>query len=124
MADTWAWMQQEEPMPHERADEIGIGPVKEQRLLDAWSHRSGTGREHSGSWLRGESRDLSREFDSLPRVEVLRLGQRGSHTFKPADQAVPPVRRCQEPDRPQRVLRGAELPAGQLRVRRRCPRRR
>jgi hypothetical protein len=45
VADTWAWMQQEEPMPHERADEIGIDPAKEQRLLDAWSHRSGTGRE-------------------------------------------------------------------------------
>jgi 2'-hydroxyisoflavone reductase len=49
VADTWAWMQQEEPMAHERADEIGIDPAKEQRLLDAWFQRSGTGREHLGS---------------------------------------------------------------------------
>jgi 2'-hydroxyisoflavone reductase len=49
VADTWAWMQQEDPMPHERADEIGIDPAKEQRLLDAWLRRSGTGREHPGS---------------------------------------------------------------------------
>jgi nucleoside-diphosphate-sugar epimerase len=49
VADTWAWLQQEEPMPHERADEIGIDPAKEQRLLEAWFQRSGTGREHAGS---------------------------------------------------------------------------
>jgi hypothetical protein len=49
VADTWAWMQQEELMPHERADEIGIDPAKEQRLLDAWFQRSGAGREHAGS---------------------------------------------------------------------------
>jgi nucleoside-diphosphate-sugar epimerase len=48
VADTWAWMQQEEPMPHERADEIGIDPAKEQLLLDAWFQRSGTAREHAG----------------------------------------------------------------------------
>ena len=49
VTDTWAWMQQEEPIPHERADEIGIDQVKEQRLLDAWLQRHGTGRKHPGS---------------------------------------------------------------------------
>jgi nucleoside-diphosphate-sugar epimerase len=49
VADTWAWLQQEEPMPHERAAEIGIGPAKEQRLLDAWFQHLGAGREHAGS---------------------------------------------------------------------------
>jgi len=49
VADTWAWMQREEPMPHERAAEIGIDPVKERRLLDAWFQRSGSSREHAGS---------------------------------------------------------------------------
>ncbi len=39
VADTWAWMTSEEPMPHERAAEIGIDPVKEQRLLDVWNRR-------------------------------------------------------------------------------------
>jgi nucleoside-diphosphate-sugar epimerase len=47
--DTWAWMQQEELMPHERADEIGIDPAKEHRLLDAWLQHPGAGREHAGS---------------------------------------------------------------------------
>ena len=49
VADTWACMQQEEPMAHERAGEIGIDPAKEQRLLDAWFQRAGTSREHAGS---------------------------------------------------------------------------
>jgi 2'-hydroxyisoflavone reductase len=47
VADTWAWMQRENPMPHERAAEIGVDPAKEQRLLDAWVLRSRTGREHA-----------------------------------------------------------------------------
>ncbi len=33
---TWEWMRREDPMPHERADETGIDPAKEQRLLAAW----------------------------------------------------------------------------------------
>ncbi len=37
VADTWEWMTAEEPMPHERASEIGIDPAKEQRLLAAWA---------------------------------------------------------------------------------------
>jgi 2'-hydroxyisoflavone reductase len=43
VADTWDWMSREKPMPHERADEIGIDPAKEQRLLGAWQrYRLGT----------------------------------------------------------------------------------
>jgi nucleoside-diphosphate-sugar epimerase len=49
VADTWAWMQGEEPMPHERAAEIGIDPGKEQRLLDTWFQRSGSRRDGAGS---------------------------------------------------------------------------
>jgi 2'-hydroxyisoflavone reductase len=44
VADTWAWLNSEEPMPHERADEIGIDPGKEQRLLTAWQRRAGGSR--------------------------------------------------------------------------------
>jgi nucleoside-diphosphate-sugar epimerase len=44
VADTWAWMNREEPMPHERADEIGIAPGKEQQLLAAWKRRAGGSR--------------------------------------------------------------------------------
>jgi len=40
VADTWAWMNREEPMRHERADEIGLDPAKEQRLLHAWDRYS------------------------------------------------------------------------------------
>lgn len=39
VADTWAWMSREEPMPHERAAEIGVDPGKEQQLLAAWARR-------------------------------------------------------------------------------------
>jgi nucleoside-diphosphate-sugar epimerase len=39
VADTWDWMQHETPMPHERADEIGIAPGKEQELLTAWARQ-------------------------------------------------------------------------------------
>jgi nucleoside-diphosphate-sugar epimerase len=38
--DTWAWMSTEDPMPHQRAAEIGIEVAKEQRLLAAWKQRS------------------------------------------------------------------------------------
>jgi nucleoside-diphosphate-sugar epimerase len=40
VADTWVWLSREQPMPHERASEIGLDPTKEQRLLAAWQ-RSG-----------------------------------------------------------------------------------
>jgi 2'-hydroxyisoflavone reductase len=36
IADTWEWLGQEQPVPHERASEIGLEPAKEQRLLAAW----------------------------------------------------------------------------------------
>jgi 2'-hydroxyisoflavone reductase len=36
VADTWDWMGREDPMPHERAGEIGIDAAKEQELLAAW----------------------------------------------------------------------------------------
>jgi 2'-hydroxyisoflavone reductase len=49
VTDTWAWLQQEEPVPHARAAEIGIDPVKERRLLDLWFQRSGSGRDRTGS---------------------------------------------------------------------------
>ena len=39
VADTWAWMNREDPIQHERAGEIGIDPEKEQRLLAAWDRR-------------------------------------------------------------------------------------
>jgi|SRR5579859_12987 len=39
VADTWAWLGREQPMPHERANEIGLDPLKEQRLLAAWQSR-------------------------------------------------------------------------------------
>jgi 2'-hydroxyisoflavone reductase len=39
VADTWAWMGRESPMPHQRSSDIGVDPVKEQRLLSAWASR-------------------------------------------------------------------------------------
>lgn len=36
VADTWAWMNTEPPMRHERADEIGLDAGKERQLLAAW----------------------------------------------------------------------------------------
>jgi 2'-hydroxyisoflavone reductase len=42
VADTWAWMSRERPMPHERASAMGIEPAKERRLLAAWAGRPST----------------------------------------------------------------------------------
>jgi nucleoside-diphosphate-sugar epimerase len=42
--DTWAWMSTEDPMPHERAAQIGIDPAKEQQLLAAWEQHSARAR--------------------------------------------------------------------------------
>jgi nucleoside-diphosphate-sugar epimerase len=36
IADTWDWLRREEPVPHERAAEMGLDPQKEQQLLAAW----------------------------------------------------------------------------------------
>lgn len=36
VADTWAWLQREELMPHGRQRDIGLDPVKERSLLAAW----------------------------------------------------------------------------------------
>ncbi|MBM7790053.1 hypothetical protein JOD67_006733 [Tenggerimyces flavus] len=36
IADTWTWLGNHELMRHGRRDEIGLAPVKEQALLDAW----------------------------------------------------------------------------------------
>jgi 2'-hydroxyisoflavone reductase len=36
VSDTWAWLGREQPVPHERASEIGLDPAKEQRLLATW----------------------------------------------------------------------------------------
>jgi nucleoside-diphosphate-sugar epimerase len=36
IADTWDWLGREQPIPHERASEIGLDPAKEQRLLAVW----------------------------------------------------------------------------------------
>jgi nucleoside-diphosphate-sugar epimerase len=36
VADTWDWLRREDPVPHERAAEIGLEPQKEQQLLAAW----------------------------------------------------------------------------------------
>ena len=39
---TWDWLCLEDPVPHERAAEIGLDAVKEERLLAAWrKHASG-----------------------------------------------------------------------------------
>jgi nucleoside-diphosphate-sugar epimerase len=43
VTDTWAWLQTEEPVAHERANEIGIARDKETRLLAAWRGASGRG---------------------------------------------------------------------------------
>jgi nucleoside-diphosphate-sugar epimerase len=40
VADTWDWLAREQPIPHERATEIGLDPLKEQRLLAAWQSRN------------------------------------------------------------------------------------
>ncbi|HEY7145572.1 MAG TPA: NAD-dependent epimerase/dehydratase family protein [Streptosporangiaceae bacterium] len=42
VADTWEWLSREQPIPHERANEIGLAPAKEQRLIAAWQSRAGT----------------------------------------------------------------------------------
>jgi len=42
VADTWDWLRREDPVPHERATEMGLDAVKEERLLAAW-------REHTAS---------------------------------------------------------------------------
>jgi 2'-hydroxyisoflavone reductase len=36
IADTWDWLRREDPVPHERAAEMGLDPQKEQQLLTAW----------------------------------------------------------------------------------------
>jgi 2'-hydroxyisoflavone reductase len=36
IADTWDWLGREDPIPHERAAEIGIDAAKERQLLSAW----------------------------------------------------------------------------------------
>jgi nucleoside-diphosphate-sugar epimerase len=36
VADTWRWLQVEQPVPHERQAEHGLDPAKEARLLAAW----------------------------------------------------------------------------------------
>lgn len=36
VADTWAWLQHEQPVPHRRAIEHGLGPARETELLAAW----------------------------------------------------------------------------------------
>jgi nucleoside-diphosphate-sugar epimerase len=44
IADTWEWLSREQPVPHERAKEIGLDPAKEQRLLAAWQGDGRTAR--------------------------------------------------------------------------------
>lgn len=39
VADTWNWLCEEDPMPHERAAQIGLDAVKEEQLLAAWRER-------------------------------------------------------------------------------------
>jgi 2'-hydroxyisoflavone reductase len=39
VADTWDWMNSEDPMPHDRAAEIGLDAAKERQLLAAWERR-------------------------------------------------------------------------------------
>ena len=42
VAGTWEWLRREDPVPHERAAEIGLDAVKEERLLAAWrKHAAG-----------------------------------------------------------------------------------
>lgn len=42
VAGTWDWLRQEDPMPHERAAEIGLDALKEEQLLTAWrEHAAG-----------------------------------------------------------------------------------
>ncbi len=36
IADTWEWLCREDPVPHQRAAEMGLDPQKEQQLLAAW----------------------------------------------------------------------------------------
>jgi nucleoside-diphosphate-sugar epimerase len=48
VAETWTWMQHDEPMPHERAAEIGIDPAKERLLLDMWFKGSGSFKDRAG----------------------------------------------------------------------------
>jgi nucleoside-diphosphate-sugar epimerase len=36
IADTWDWLCREDPVPHERAAEMGLDSQKEQQLLAAW----------------------------------------------------------------------------------------
>ena len=37
VADTWAWLQREAPVPHPRAAEHGLAPTREANLLREWS---------------------------------------------------------------------------------------
>jgi len=42
VAGTWDWLRREDPVPHERAAEIGLDAEKEERLLAAWrQHAAG-----------------------------------------------------------------------------------
>ena len=36
IADTWDWLRREDPVPHERAAEMGLDPQKEWQLLAVW----------------------------------------------------------------------------------------
>ncbi|PSK98293.1 hypothetical protein CLV30_12079 [Haloactinopolyspora alba] len=40
VADTWAWLQREELMPHGRQAAIGLTPEKEDALLAAWDRET------------------------------------------------------------------------------------
>lgn len=44
VADTWRWLQTEDPVPHERQAEHGLDTSKETRLLAAWRAQSAGGR--------------------------------------------------------------------------------
>lgn len=43
VSDTWRWLQEEQPVPHERQAEHGLDEAKEARLLAAWTTDSAPG---------------------------------------------------------------------------------
>jgi nucleoside-diphosphate-sugar epimerase len=42
VADTWQWLQVEQPVPHERQAEHGLNPEREAELLAAWDRELGS----------------------------------------------------------------------------------
>ena len=113
VADTWDWLRREDPVPHERATEMGLDAVKEERLLAAWPERA---RELSGRELTPAENTRMRSTRSAAGRE---RAYRGAPSAADALSSRPTRGYLQEirrdpPDRIERVFCRIQPPAGQF----------